>query len=107
MRKMARTVLTVLALVACLALPFSAGAVTYEDSFSNCNYPKMFDLMVMRPVSFATMTMGMLLFVPLGAFAAFTVPDDFPAVYDGFIGRPARFTFKRPLGECNAVDLTL
>ncbi len=107
MRSTARTLLIGLSLVGFLAMPLAASAVTYEDSFTNCNYPKTFDLMVMRPVSFLTMAIGTLLFVPLGALAALTVPDDFPSVYDSFIGKPARFTFKRPLGECHAIDLTL
>jgi hypothetical protein len=36
-----------------------------------------------------------------------TVPEDFPTVYDNLIGKPARFTFKRRLGECQAIDLSL
>ena len=107
MRKTVQTLLTGLALVGCLALPLQAAAVTYEDSFTNCDYPKTFDLVVMRPVSFITLMLGTVLFVPLGMLAAFTVPDDFPEVYDNFIGHPARFVFKRPLGACTALDSTL
>ena len=107
MRKTTRNLMVGLTLVACLGMAPAAFAVTYEDSFSNCNYPKTFDLMVMRPVSFVTMGVGAMFFLPLGPLAAVTVPEDFPTVYDNLIGKPARFTFKRRLGECQAIDLSL
>ncbi len=107
MRKTAQTFLMALGLIGCLAMPLSASAVTYEDSFTNCDYPKTFDLIVMRPVSFLTLGLGSILFVPVGTLAALTVPEDFPYVYDTFVGKPARFTFRRPLGECQAIDTTL
>ena len=107
MRKMTRSLLIGLMIVGFLGTPLVASAVTYEDSFTNCNYPKTFDLMIMRPISFATMVVGTMLFVPMGALAAVTVPEDFSTVYDNLIGKPARFTFKRRLGECQAIDLTL
>ncbi len=107
MRKMARNLVIGLAIVGCLGLPPVASAVTYEDSFTNCNYPKTFDLMVMRPLSFTTMLVGGLLFVPLGALAVLTVPEDVGTVYGNLVGKPAAFTFDRRLGECQAVDLSL
>ena len=51
-----------LALVALLAgSPTAALAVGYEDSLDDCNYPPVFDLTVMRPLSFATMVVGAVL----------------------------------------------
>ncbi len=107
MRKIARNFIFVLALVGSLTMPLAASAVTYEDSFTNCNYPKTFDLMVMRPVSFVTLMFGTIFFLPLGTLAALTVPEDFGDVYDSLVGAPARFTFQRRLGECTAIDLKL
>ena len=107
MRNKARKLASALALAGCLALPFSAGAVTYEDSFTQCNYPKTFDLMVMRPLSLVTVGFGAILFVPLAPLALVSVPEDFGTVSDNLIGKPWRFTFDRRLGECQAIDLTL
>ena len=107
MRKMARNLVIGLAIVGCLGLPLAASAVTYEDSFTNCNYPKTFDLMIMRPLSFVTMVTGAALFVPMGMLALLTVPEDVGTVYGNLVGSPAAFTFDRRLGECQAVDLSL
>lgn len=107
MCKFARNLLAGLALVGCLALPFAASAVTYEDSFANCNYPKTFDLVVMRPLSFFALMFGTIFYVPLAPLAIVTVPEDLPTVTDNLIGKPWRFTFQRRLGECQAIDLRL
>ena len=107
MRKTVCKLAAILALVGGLALPMDAAAVTYEDSFTNCNYPKGFDLVVMRPISAATLAAGTVLWVPLGALGFFTTPADSGAIFDMMVSSPARFTFHRRLGECQAVDLAL
>ncbi len=83
-----------------------ARAITYEDSFEQCNYPKSFDLMVMRPVSLLTIAVGGLLFLPLAPVALLTVPGEMGTVYENLIGAPVRFTFDRQLGECTSVVLS-
>jgi len=93
-------------LVLALCVPGAAHAVTYEDSFDQCNYPKGFDLMIMRPISLGTVALGALFFIPLAPLAFITVPTEIGTVYDGLIGAPARFTFNRGLGECTGVDLS-
>lgn len=107
MRKSIRSLVLGLAIAGLLGLPLEAQAVTYEDSFTNCNYPKTFDLVVMRPISFLTMLAGSFFFIPVGGLAAVTVPEDFGVAYDSMVGKPARFTFKRRLGECQAIELSL
>jgi hypothetical protein len=82
-----------------------AGAVTYEDSFEQCNYPKTFDLLIMRPISLLTIVMGAVLYVPLAPLALLTVPGEIGTVGDNLVGAPARFTFDRKLGECTSVVL--
>ena len=90
-----------------LILPLPARAVTYEDSFSQCNYPKTFDLIIMRPISFGTMILGFTLFAfPAGPLAFATATDEVGDVWRNMVGAPARFTFKRDLGECTGVDLS-
>lgn len=107
MRKMARNLVIGFALVGLLGAPLPAAAVAYEDSFSNCNYPKTFDLMVMRPISLSTLALGTALFVPFGTLALLTVPEDVGSVYNTMIAAPAAFTFDRRLGECQAIELSL
>jgi hypothetical protein len=107
MRKLAGSLLIGFFLIGLLGAPLPAAAVAYEDSFSNCNYPKTFDLAVMRPISFTTLLVSSVLFVPLGALALLTVPEDVGSVYNAMIGAPAAFTFNRRLGECQAIELSL
>ena len=52
MGRIGRRFLTALALVVCLGFSQQALAVSYEDSLDDCSYPKMFDLMVLRPLGF-------------------------------------------------------
>ena len=104
MRRLKLLVWGVAAAIALAAGP--AGAVTYEDSFEQCNYPKTFDLMVMRPVSLLTMIAGGTLFVPLAPVALITVPREIGTVWDRLVGGPARFAFDRRLGECTSIDFS-
>lgn len=103
MRKLAGSLVLMFGLA--LGAPLAAQAVTYEDSFADCSYPKTFDLMIMRPLSIGTIALGTVLFVPLAPIAFITVPDEIGTVYNNLIGAPARFTFNRPLGACTGVDL--
>jgi len=90
-----------------LALPLPASAITYEDSFADCSYPKTFDLLVMRPVSLGAMAIGFMFFAfPVGPMAFATVHDEIGDVWHNMVGAPTRFTFDRPLGECTGVDLS-
>ena len=106
MRKLSRNWMTAIALAAALAVaPGAAQAVGYEDSLDECDYPQTFDLLVMRPVSFFALTVGTLIWLPAAPLALLTVRDDFYAVTDNLIGKPARFTFRRRLGECVGVSV--
>ncbi len=105
MRNTARSFLTTLALVAALALPFQASAVTYEDSFENCSYPKMTDLMLVRPIGVASALLGTGLFVPLGLLGILTVPAEVGTIWKSMVSDPWAFVLDRPLGECNSVTV--
>lgn len=105
MRKTARSFLTTLALAATLALPFQASSVTFEDSFENCSYPKMTDLMLVRPVGLASAALGTALFVPMGLLGVLTVPGEVGTIWNSMVARPWAFVMDRPLGECNSVTV--
>jgi hypothetical protein len=106
MRKTARNLLAALTLAAWLGAPGAARAVGYEDSLDDCAYPQTFDLMVMRPLGFGTVLLGTVLFVPLFPIALTTVGDEMGQVAENLIWEPARFTFKRHLGECAGATMT-
>jgi hypothetical protein len=105
MRKIVFRTLFAGLLVACLGASTPASAVSFEDSLDDCSYPKLFDVTVLRPISFSALIIGSALFVPVAPFAAVTVPDDFHHITNDLVAAPARFTFKRPLGECTGVTL--
>jgi hypothetical protein len=56
-----------------------------------------FDAVVVRPVSFGAILAGSLLFVVALPVSAFT--GETGTTYEKFIKDPARYTFKRPLGQ--------
>ena len=105
MRKTARSLLTTLALAATLALPFQASAVTFEDSFENCSYPKMTDLMLIRPVGLAGAALGTALFLPMGLLGVLTVPAEIGTIWNSMVAEPWAFVLDRPLGQCNSVTV--
>ncbi len=105
MRKTARRFLTTLALAAALALPLQATAVTYEDSFENCSYPKMTDLMLVRPVGMASALLGTGLFVPMGLLGLLTVPGEIGTIWNAMVAEPWAFVVDRPLGQCDSVTV--
>ena len=101
MRKIARRILTVLVLVVGLGISQQAEAISYEDSLDDCSYPKLLDVMIMRPISMATMVIGAGLFAVIAPISVFTVWDEIDEVAMDLIISPARFTFRRKLGECS------
>ncbi|MCP4003269.1 MAG: hypothetical protein GY725_03650 [bacterium] len=106
MRNLGRNLLVGLVLAGLLGMAGPASAVGYEDSLDDCAYPKVFDVAVMRPLSFVTMVAGAVVLVfPVGPIAGVTAPQQFGEVAEALVVSPARFTFKRPLGECSGVTV--
>ena len=103
MRKMTLTILVAGVLAACLSVSRPAMAVSFEDSLDDCSYPKVFDVVVLRPLAFFSMLVGAVLYVPVFPVAAATVWEDIGQIGYGLVGASANFTFKRPLGECAGV----
>ncbi len=100
MRTLARTLASglVVSLLLCASGP--AFAASYEDSLEECAYPKMFDAIVMRPVSLVATGVGLALAVPASFVPLVSRRDDLGMVWHQLFLKPARFTFVRPLGEC-------
>ena len=100
MRTLARTLAPglVVSLLLCASGP--AFAASYEDSLEECAYPKMFDALVMRPISLAATGVGLVLAVPSSFVPIVSRHDDLGTVWQQLFLKPARFTFVRPLGEC-------
>ena len=105
MRNFARSFVAALILAASAALPMQARAVTFEDSFENCSYPKMTDLLLVRPVGLAGALLGTGLFVPMGLLGLLTVPSEIGTIFGSMVAEPWAFVMNRPLGECSSVTL--
>ncbi len=100
MKKLVCTVTAAVLAFALVGAPSPAQATSYEESLENCSYPKLFDLMVMRPLSLSAVALGTALWVPLAGLTTLTSPGDLDDVTGMLIGTPAGFTFNRPLGAC-------
>jgi hypothetical protein len=100
MRKLALHALATAVALSLAGAPAPARGVSYEDSLQDCNYPVLFDLAVMRPLSLTALVLGTALWVPLAPWTLLTSASDIDLVTDRLIMAPARFTFGRDLGEC-------
>ena len=106
MRNKARSFLATLALAATVALPFQASAVTFEDSFENCSYPKLADLLIIRPIGISSAIVSTGFFGLVAApLALLTVPTELPTVARKLVAEPWGFVLGRKLGECNSVTV--
>ena len=61
--------------------------------------PVGLDVAVMRPVGMFATVGGMVVMVPVGLFTLMTRPMEIGKPFDAIVGGPARFTWKRPIGE--------
>jgi hypothetical protein len=105
MRKLIRSTFVVLALAAVVGLvPANARAVGYEDSLDDCAYPKAFDALIMRPISFATMIVGGVSLVALAPIWLPVVNKDTPEFAHMMVVPAAKFAFARPLGQCVSIS---
>lgn len=85
-----------------VCLPGEASATSYEDAMTDCSYPKLFDLLFMRPLGFVATGVGAVLWVPAAPLTMICSPSDFGYMTGALVGDPVRFTVGRRLGECNA-----
>ncbi len=85
-----------------VCLPGEAAATSYEDAMTDCSYPKLFDLLFMRPLGMVALGTGALLWLPAAPMTVLCSPSDLGYVTGTLVGAPLRFTVGRRLGECNA-----
>ena len=105
MHKFIRSTFVVLALAAAVGMvPANASAVGYEDSLDDCAYPKAFDALIMRPISFVTMVVGATSLVALSPLWLPVVNKDTPEFAYMMVVPAAKFAFARPLGQCVAIS---
>jgi hypothetical protein len=95
--------LVVAALIAPVVAPTPAQATSYEDQLGECSYPKFFDLVFMRPISFSMLLVGTAAFIPVAPWSLITTRS-VGAPFETLVASPARFTFSRDLGECPSVQ---
>lgn len=88
-------VLTAAILLVGAALPSSALAGNRGEAST---VPIIFDVIVMRPVGFATLVTGTGIFVGSLPLLLITRPTDIAKPADTLVGRPARFLWKDSLG---------
>jgi hypothetical protein len=105
MRKMLGAALAALLLASALFAARPVTANVGEDSFQECNYPRLTDLLVMRPLGTVALVSGTAMFGLMSPFTAAVAPREFPVVFQDLMAKPARFTFARRLGECSTGDL--
>ena len=61
--------------------------------------PVGLDVAVMRPVGMIATVGGMVVMVPVGVFTLMTRPAEIGKPFNAIVVGPARFTWKRPIGE--------
>lgn len=98
MNRHIRTVVTLVLIAAMIAIPCSALASNLPSDEDQVKVAEMAtDLVIVRPVGIATVILG---------FGCFLISTPFSALggntgeaWDTMVVKPARFTFKRPLGD--------
>jgi len=91
--------ITALILVAALvAVPYSAFAATVHSSDDQIKGAEMVtDVAIVRPLGFVTVILGFGFFLISSPFSA--LGGNFDEAWDILVAKPAKFTFKRGLGD--------
>ncbi|MFC1491607.1 hypothetical protein ACFLQ0_03350 [Nitrospinota bacterium] len=91
------------ALAICLALsmmaaPMAIHAEADEIAKEGDDLAIIFDLLVIRPISYAVMAGGAILYVPAAIITA-AGGNDLKPIKDTFLRAPYKFAIERPLGQ--------
>ncbi|MGE0084233.1 MAG: hypothetical protein AB7S75_07395 [Desulfococcaceae bacterium] len=102
MRSIIRKSVIIFAIFALITVPFAAAAQEYDQNpFEKKEEAGSgaiaFDALIVRPVSLGAILAGSLLFVIALPVTSFT--GETRMTYEKLIKEPARYTFKRPMGD--------
>lgn len=99
MKKIANTPIIVVIIAMLVLIPF--GSVSLAEEYFEAEEPEggemIFDAVIVRPIGIIATAVGSVFFVLSLPFSA--AGDNVDAASEELVKRPARFTFKRPLGE--------
>lgn len=88
------------ALVLSLAAPAAASAFFKDEGDRNTAVPLLVDVLLLRPTGLALTALGTLFYAfPVAPIMAITRPTDIMEPAGPLIMRPARFTFRDPIGQ--------
>jgi hypothetical protein len=88
-----------LAFIAVLVVvSLAAPAIANPDRTEAANAPVVFDVLIMRPLGFATLAIGAGVFVVTAPLVLITRPTDIGVSADRLVMNPVRFLWMDPLG---------
>ena len=98
MFKIAKTSL-IITIIAALVFPFASPALSQEyfEAEDPSGASMLFDTVMVRPIGIVATAIGAVFFVVSLPFSA--LGDNVSEAGEKLVKEPARFTFKRPLGE--------
>jgi hypothetical protein len=90
-------IITIIAAMIIMPLATSASAIEYWDTEDPSGGEMLFDFVVLRPVGIVATAVGCVFFVISSPFSA--LGGNIGDASEMLVKDPARFTFKRPLGQ--------
>lgn len=80
-----------------VCLPSTAWAISETDESPEIH--PVADALFMRPLGFASLVVGGVVFIPAGLFTALTRPTEIGTTWDALVMGPVRYTWLDPLGN--------
>lgn len=99
MHKIRKQSILFLVIASLIVVPFGSSALAqelYEDLGQGVE-PMLADAILVRPVGIAAIAVGTIIFALSSPFSA--LGGNIHEAYEKLMAEPARFTFKRPLGQ--------
>ena len=99
MKKIANQSISIVMIIMLIVIPM--GSVALAEEYFEAEEPEggemIYDAIVVRPLGLVATAIGAVFFVVSLPFSA--AGDNIDAASEKLVNKPARFTFKRPLGE--------
>ena len=99
MKRIARKSISIVMIIMLLFIPFSSVALAeeYFEAAEPEGGEMIYDALIVRPIGLIATAVGSIFFVVSLPFSA--AGGNIDTASEELVKRPARFTFKRPLGE--------